>query len=184
MERKLVINLFGGAGAGKSLSAAGIFSLLKLHGINCELVTEFAKSLVWKDNTSGLEDQIYILGNQYHDMYVLKDKVDVIITDSPLLLNLLYGKDSKSHIKLTLELFNGFDNLNYYVNRVKEYNKIGRVQTETEALNIDHKCKEMLNKHKIKYKQINGDFNGINEIVKDVLNIQKIQNNLEIIKIR
>jgi hypothetical protein len=34
-----VINLFAGPGCGKSTLAAGIFSLLKFHGVLVELVT-------------------------------------------------------------------------------------------------------------------------------------------------
>ena len=183
MNRKLVVNLFGGPGAGKSTTSAGVFSLLKLHGVNCELVTEFAKELTWADSEICLKDQVYILGNQYHDMFVLKDKVDVIITDSPLLLNLLYEDVSELHIKLTLELFNGFNNLNYYINRKKEYNDIGRMQTENEAIVIDYKCKKMLHTNKIDYEQVNGYYESINKITDDVLNIQNIQNNLKITKI-
>ena len=41
----LVINLFGAPGAGKSTGAAYIFSLLKMYGINAELITEYAKDM-------------------------------------------------------------------------------------------------------------------------------------------
>lgn len=37
----IIVNLFGTPGAGKSTGAAYVFSQLKMHGINCELVTEF-----------------------------------------------------------------------------------------------------------------------------------------------
>ena len=183
MNRKLVVNLFGGPGAGKSTTSAGVFSLLKLHGVNCELVTEFAKELTWGDSKTCLKDQVYILGNQYNRMFILRDKIDVIITDSPLLLNLLYEDVSELYIKLTLELFNGFDNLNYYINRKEEYNGIGRMQTEDEAIVIDYKCKKMLHTNKIDYEQVNGYYESINKITDDVLNIQNIQNNLKITKI-
>ena len=49
METK-VINLFGASGCGKSTGAAYIFSQLKLHGISCELVPEYAKDKVWEGN--------------------------------------------------------------------------------------------------------------------------------------
>ena len=51
MEGKgaLCVNLFGGPGIGKSTTAAGVFNLLKLHGIETELITEFAKDLVWEE---------------------------------------------------------------------------------------------------------------------------------------
>jgi len=183
MVRRMVVNLFGGPGAGKTTMSTGVFSLLKLNGVNCELVTEFAKTLTWQEDNNGLEDQIYILGNQYHNMFVLKEKVDVIITDSPLLLNLLYKEVSESQSKLTLELFNGFDNFNYYVRRKKKYQQEGRIQTEEESIVIDNNCKKMLNRNKIKYKQINGDYSGINEIVSAILNIRNEQNILKIINI-
>lgn len=49
-EKMLVVNLFGTPGAGKSTGVAYIFSNLKMRGINAELVTEFAKDMVWEDN--------------------------------------------------------------------------------------------------------------------------------------
>ena len=42
----LVVNLTGAPGAGKSTGAAYVFSQLKMRGINCELVTEYAKDKV------------------------------------------------------------------------------------------------------------------------------------------
>lgn len=38
-----VINLFGGPGAGKSTTRAGLFHLMKLHGMNCEEFLEWVK---------------------------------------------------------------------------------------------------------------------------------------------
>ena len=43
----MVVNLFGAPGAGKSTGAAYIFAILKMHGIDAELVTEFAKDKLW-----------------------------------------------------------------------------------------------------------------------------------------
>lgn len=38
-----VINLFAGPGSGKSTTCAGVFSKLKLAGVNCEMALEYAK---------------------------------------------------------------------------------------------------------------------------------------------
>ena len=46
--KTIVVNLFGAPGAGKSTGAAYIFALLKMAGIEAELVTEFAKDKVIK----------------------------------------------------------------------------------------------------------------------------------------
>ena len=39
--------MVGGPGSFKSATASGVFLLLKMHGISCELVSEFAKALTW-----------------------------------------------------------------------------------------------------------------------------------------
>lgn len=56
----IVVNLFGAPGAGKSTGAAYIFSLLKMAGVNAELVTEFAKDKTWEHNTKALDNQVYM----------------------------------------------------------------------------------------------------------------------------
>ena len=45
-----IINLFGPSGCGKSSGAAYIFSKLKMAGVSCELVPEYAKDKVWENN--------------------------------------------------------------------------------------------------------------------------------------
>ena len=81
--KTLVVNLFGTPGVGKSTGAAYIFSELKMRGINAELVTEFAKDKVWENNDEVFKNQAYIFGKQSYKMSRCRDKVDVIITDSP-----------------------------------------------------------------------------------------------------
>ena len=58
----LVVNLYGAPGAGKSTGAAYIFSKLKMAGVKAELVTEFAKDMVWEENNEALHNQMYMFG--------------------------------------------------------------------------------------------------------------------------
>ena len=133
-----LINLFGGPGTGKSTIAAQIFSKLKWNEINSELVTEYAKDVVWDEAYKKLENQIYIFGKQLHKLWSVKDKVDVVITDGPVVLSLIYGKKMDPHFnQLVLNEFNKFDSINIFLTRHKPYNPIGRTQTEYEARNID-----------------------------------------------
>lgn len=60
----IVVNFFGGPGAGKSTTSAHLFSLLKMSEINCELVTEFAKDLTWSESVKMLGFQPYVFGEQ------------------------------------------------------------------------------------------------------------------------
>jgi len=67
-----------------------------MNGVNAELVTEFAKDKVWEENSEVFKpnNQIYLLGKQFYRMSRCKDKVNVIVTDSPLPLSILYNKST------------------------------------------------------------------------------------------
>lgn len=82
-----VINLLSGPGAGKSTTAAGLFYQMKLKGINVELITEYAKDMTWEERYNTLSNQLYIFAKQYSRQLRVKNKVDYIVTDSPLLLS-------------------------------------------------------------------------------------------------
>lgn len=116
-----VINFFAGPGSGKSTVCAGLFSKLKLSGINCEMALEYAKDKVWEKSFRTLDNQIYVFGKQLHRIWRLKDQVDLVITDSPLLFSLIYDKTQNLKFKdLVVDQFNQFDNINYFINRKKK----------------------------------------------------------------
>ena len=82
-----VINIFGAPGAGKSTTASGLFYEMKKHWIECEYIQEFAKELVWSDSTHLLSQQNYIFAEQERRLNRLNQKIDVAISDSPLILS-------------------------------------------------------------------------------------------------
>lgn len=171
----MVINLFGGPGVGKSTIAASVFVELKKQGINCELITEFAKDKVWEESLKTLEDQIYVFGKQFHKMWRVKDKVDVIICDSPLVNSIIYdGENDNTFHKLIMEQFNKFANLNYLVGRNVKYEESGRSQTESEAKEVDNIVLHVLDENEISYKKIDVN-DATNIIVEDIL--KNIKNN-------
>ena len=81
MKNTLIVNLFAGPGAGKSTGATYIFAKLKMAGIDCEYVSEYAKDRVWQDDQFPLQHcQLYVIGKQCLKIERLLGKVDVIIT--------------------------------------------------------------------------------------------------------
>lgn len=168
----IVVNLFGVPGAGKSTGAAYIFVKLKMHGINAELITEFAKDKVWENNEEVFKNQAYLFGKQSYRMSRCRDKVDVIVTDSPLPLSIFYNKDDvlgEDFNKTVMNVFNSYNNLNYLLLRVKPYSPIGRHQTEEESNALKQPMVNLLNDRDIKYIECDGSHDGYEKIVEDVL---------------
>lgn len=165
----IVVNLFGVPGSGKSTGAAYIFSKLKLAGINAELVTEFAKDKVWEDTKAVFENQAYIFGKQSFRISRCEDKVDVIITDSPLPLSIFYNKNKDiygdSFNKFVMDVFNHYNNLNLFINRVKPYNPKGRFQSEAESNALREPMLNFLKDNDIIFDEIDGCIEAYDVIV-------------------
>lgn len=181
MKKPIVVNLFAGPGAGKSTAAAYIFSQLKMKGVNCELITEFAKDKTWEKNYSALRCQEYVFGKQSYKMDRCRDQVDVIITDSPLPLGIFYNQNpvlGRHYESLVMDVFNTYDNLNFFINRKKPYNPVGRNQTEEEAKEIDERIKIFCQKHDISYLIKDGTELGYIDIVD--ITLRYIKENAEI----
>lgn len=167
----IVVNLFGVPSAGKSTGAAYIFSQLKMKGINAELVTEFAKDKVWENNTEVFKNQAYLFGKQSYRLSRCKDKVDVIVTDSPLPLSIFYNNNpslTENFNKSVMDVFNSYNNINYLLLRTKPYNPSGRFQTEEESDALKQPMIDLLENRNIGYKEINGDKDGYNQIINEI----------------
>ncbi len=174
MEKEtLYINLFGGPSISKSTTAAGVFTLLKLHDIDSEIVTEFAKDLVWENRISTLKDQRYLFGKQYHRLWRLKGNVDVVVTDSPLLLGIVYAKLNNYSNELFYNDIIGaigeFNNFNIMLTRTKKYNPNGRLQTEEEAKKLDLLIENSLNEYNYDYTKVLGNYDAANTITEIIL---------------
>ena len=168
METK-IINLVGGPGVGKSTIAASVFSNLKQHHIECELAIEYAKEMIWEESLKTLDDQIYVFAKQHHRQFRLLGKVEYIITDSPIVLSVLYDKNSsKGLYNLIKERFECFDNINYLIRRGTIYQPNGRIQTEDEAKRIDANVISLLDDMNIKYTQVSTN-DAIQKITEDIL---------------
>lgn len=172
-KNTLVVNLFAGPGTGKSTTMAHLFAELKWKGIDCEMVTEYAKDKVWEGSEHILDNQYYVSGKQYHKLKRLMGKVDVVITDSPILLGLIYGNEEPTEFHgLLVKYHNQFNNFNIFLNRTKDYNPNGRVQkTIEEAKEKDVEIKHMLHNNHISYIGREASREKILPIVEEILGI-------------
>ena len=170
----IIVNLFGVPGAGKSTGAAYIFSKLKMKGIEAELITEFAKDKVWENSEKAFQNQAYIFGQQSFRISRMENEVDIVITDSPLLLSAFYNTNpvlGESFNDVVANVFHSYNNINYLLTRVKPYHAKGRLQTEEESDALAEPMKQLLNKYNVLYTQIPGDIAGYDAIVEDIYTI-------------
>jgi len=174
-KNTLVVNFYGGPGISKSTMAASVFSSLKWDNIDCELVAEYAKDLVWESRHITLQDQIYIFGKQHHHIFRLLGQVDVIVTDSPLLLTSIYDHEYRSNLnRLVIDEHLKCNNLNFLLKRKKEYNPNGRLHTLNEAINIDNEIKSFLVTHCVNFIEVDGCKEQVENICRSVKN--KVEN--------
>lgn len=154
-----VINILGAPGTGKSTYAAKLFAEMKAEGFSCELVQEFAKEIVYADNEKLRNDQLIVIGEQYRRTFVLDGKIDYIITDSPILLGIIYNKLTTNpypsqHFDLVCKnAFERFENLNILLthqpNRI--YQQSGRVEDFEKSLDIQKQIISLIQENHLKF---------------------------------
>lgn len=168
MMKTLVVNLIAGPGTGKSSIRGGLFHDLKFKGVDCEEATEYAKDLIWSKSQFTLTNQIHVFGEQHHRLWRLLGQVEVIITDSPLLLTPIYS-NNETLSKLALEEFNSMWNYVVFLKRCKPYNPNGRNQTEEEANEIDRNILDFLMNNNIAFETFVGDDLAKNKIASKIM---------------
>ena len=157
MAKLKVINLFAGPGAGKSTLRADLFGLMKKNQKDVEEVTEFAKDKTWERNFSALSDQLFVLANQNRRLDRLKDQVEWVVSDSPILLGIHYKTPDylpQNFENLIFELWDTYENYNFVIERNHPYVAKGRNQNEEEAKVIDDSIIHMLQSNDIPYTKV------------------------------
>lgn len=182
MKNTLVVNLVGGQGSGKSTMMAHLFAQLKWNNIDCEMCSEFAKELVWENRQETFKDELYIFAKQNHRLFRCNGKVDVIITDRPLIMSIAYNRYygdqtdyfwNAAYESIVYETFNKQKNLNIFLNRVKPFNPNGRNENEEDAKKFDEYFKASLEDLRLPYHEFDGDSNSVEEIGEMIIGLIK-----------
>lgn len=158
-KQAIVVNLISGPGTGKSIITARLFEKLKLKYISCDISMEYIKRKLREKALKVIESQIYIFGKQQFQLFTMKDEVEVIITDSPIILSAIYDKTECPHLRaLILKEFKSYKNMTYFIERDQKakYEQEGRYQDLEGAKQVDKKVKKFMDDHKIPYKIIHG----------------------------
>lgn len=154
-KKPLMVNFYGGPGSGKTTAAHELTAALKKAGYNVEYVSEYATELVRENRTAELDNQQKVTDEQYRRFDRIRSSADVIVTDSSILLGLVYGdgKIDDEYKKQIRGYYDSFDNFNMLVTRPKDatFQKEGRVHDEKQSLELDGKIKSMLDMQGVFY---------------------------------
>lgn len=179
-NKKLVkINIYGGPSCGKSIVAGRIFSKLKELGLEGQYVQEAAKDKVYDGIDMKILDEderLMLLGEQLRREKRLYEKVDFLVTDSPLFLTAYYHPYSYAqgivarHYKKNKD--NGVKEYHFWMQRDQkiEFQKDGRSHNEDESKKIDLDMKDFLASCGLSLIELDGD---LKTRIKTILNIIK-----------
>lgn len=136
----LVVNIFGAPGAGKSTYAARLYAELKMIGVETELVREVAKQYVY-DGTLQHKPQREILHAAIEQIENLHSSVEVVVSDSPVLLSLVYdNKLGETETKRSAKRYHYARpsvNIMLSLGDIDDYNTRGRVHSYSESSKIE-----------------------------------------------
>ena len=170
----LVVNIIGGPGTGKSILASEVFSKLKRDGVTCDVAWEYIKRKLREKALKVVQSQLYLFGKQQFQLFTMKDEVEVVITDAPLLLFSYYDKTRCPYLRdMVINEYNKYNNLLYFIERdlSVEYETEGRYQDLEGAKEVDIELRKFLDDNNIHYKLIKGiGSNSLETITNDIKN--------------
>lgn len=174
-----ILTLYGGPSTGKSTSSAFIFGWLKMHGHSAELAREYVKKWAWEGRKiSGLHE-FYFVGKQINEESQYLGKVDYVISDKPLIMDILYARryatptiaagieaSVRSYYAAVKEA--GHEHLHVVLRRSKPYDARGRYEDEATARQMDGEVRTLLCELSIAYEELDTDIASVFEYAEKI----------------
>ena len=152
------------------------------------MTPEFAKELVWEGRKDTFQDELYLFAKQNHRLQRVNGKVDVVVTDHPLLLSVAYNehyhpiKDvdwNNAFNDLVWFTYQQYNNVNFMLERVKPYNPNGRNESELESRKFDLRFKALLEVFDCPFTSVPADINAAELIGEKILDMLAAQSAAE-----
>jgi len=154
-----VINFFGAPGVGKTTKTLELTSLMKKTQLDVEPSLEIVKEYIYSGANVLLAYQNFIFAQQERQLRILEDSKEneFVITDAPLLNNVFYApkKYPVFFKELVFEIFNSYDNVNFFVRRTHPYSHQGRIHNEKESDKITNQMYAFLINYNVPFIEIN-----------------------------
>lgn len=163
-----IVNFLGGPAARKSTLAGATYVALKELGRSVHLVQEYATYMILAGREAQLiSDQLSALAKQHHLLDILRGKVEFAVTDSPLVLNALYGRNVPAGFEeLVLDYFGRFDNVNFVLEvDWNSYTEINRVHSREDAQQKHEELIQLLDRRGIPYTHLSLGSNRIQTVI-------------------
>lgn len=150
------LNFFGVPSAGKTTMSTGLFHMCKARGHRCELISELAREWAYADRKIGSFDQVYLTASQMHreDTLLCRRKVDFVVTDSPVLLNIFYSDiHNPGFLEPLLDLHRQFEerypSVNIYIrkNPKSMFSAEGRHHSPDQLRELSERLDAFLRRH-------------------------------------
>ena len=143
--------MFSGPASGKSITAINVRAKLGFKGYDIELVEETIKEWTYIPRIPSVCDTHFIQANQIQKEDIrLRAGVDIIVSDSPLMLQYFYAIYHKNPMQepmrlAAVEFEKMYPSINIFIDREdKFYNEVGRYEKLDEAKKIDNLIKDTL----------------------------------------